>query len=219
VSRERVFAWAASVSAIESQREALAGAPGAAFASRFVVAGAEASPGGEVTGGGEDAHVGAGLGDDHFGGAPLHTGDRAEQLNRRRERADLLLDRLGEQADLLVEEVDVGEDRADHDPVLGVEAALERLPERRQLLAQLALRELGEHGRVGRTSAERVEHRPPGGAENVGRDAVELDAGVLEDLVQPVGLALALADLRLRMSRAPWIFGGGPGVMVTRLRR
>jgi|GEM_PF-1368404 len=50
--------------------------------------------------------------------------DIACERNRRRERADLLLDRLRQQRDLLVEEVDVGEDRADDDPVLGVEATL-----------------------------------------------------------------------------------------------
>ena len=37
---------------------------------------------------------------------------------------------------------------------------------------------------------QRVEHRAPGLAEDVRGDAVELDAGVLERLVQPVGLAL-----------------------------
>ena len=64
---------------------------------------------------GKTRHVGADLGDDHLGGAPLHAGDRAEQLNRRRERADLLLDRVREPVDLLVEEVEVREDRADDD--------------------------------------------------------------------------------------------------------
>jgi hypothetical protein len=46
-----------------------------------------------MAGGGEDRHVGTDLGDDHLGGALLDAGDRAEQLNRPRERADLLLDR------------------------------------------------------------------------------------------------------------------------------
>ncbi len=40
----------------------------------------------------------------------------------------------------------------------------------------------------------------PDFAEEVGRDAVELDVGVLERLVQPVGLALALSDLRLAIA-------------------
>ena len=79
-----------------------------------------------MPGGREAAHVDTDLGDDALGAAALDAGDRAEQLNGGRERADLLLDRLREPLDLLVEEVDVGEDRRDDDPVLGIEAALER---------------------------------------------------------------------------------------------
>jgi hypothetical protein len=45
----------------------------------------------------------------------------------------------------------------------------------------------------------------PAGAEDLCGDAVELDTGVLQGLVQPVGLALALGDLRLPVmsGRAP----------------
>jgi hypothetical protein len=58
-------------------------------------------------------HIGADLTDDAFGAAMLDADDRAEQLNRRRERADLLLDHAGELFDLLVREIDVAQDRAD----------------------------------------------------------------------------------------------------------
>jgi hypothetical protein len=83
--------------------------------------------------------------------------DRAQQLSRRCERADLLLDHFGEPPDPPIE---VGEDRRDDQSVLRVEAALERLPERRDLRTQLAASELGEQLRVGRAGDERVEHRP-----------------------------------------------------------
>jgi hypothetical protein len=52
------------------------------------------------------------LSDDHLSGAPLNAGDRAEQLNGLLERGDLLPDRLRQRRDLLVEEVEVREDRA-----------------------------------------------------------------------------------------------------------
>src|SRR5262249_20536355 len=116
---------------------ALAGAAGAAASGRLVVARALAGEGGEVLRAREDAHVGADLGDQALGAAALDAGDRAEQLNGGRERADLLLDRLREPVDLLVEEVDVGEDRPDPGRVQPVEAALQRLPQQRQLPAQL----------------------------------------------------------------------------------
>jgi hypothetical protein len=65
---------------------------------------------------------------------------------------------------------------------------------------QRSARELGQHRRVGRAGQERVEHRPPGDAEDVAGEAVELDPGVLEDLVQPVGLTLTFPDLRLAVA-------------------
>ena len=147
-----------------------------------------------MPGGREDGHVGADLGDDHLGGAPLHAGDRAEQLNRRRRKGAICSSIASESRSICSSRKSMwARICADDQRVLGVEAALERLAQRRQLLAQLPFGELGEHRRVGRARDERVEHRPAGLAEDVGGDAVELDPGVLEDLVQPVGLALALA--------------------------
>ncbi len=134
------------------------------------------------------------------GGAPLHAGDRAQQLNRRCERSDLLLDGLGEFGDRLVEVVDVGEDASDDQRVPGFEAALQRLAQRGQLGTQLALREVGEHDGVGRAGDQRFEHRAARLAEDVGGDAVELDPGVLDDLVEPSGLALTVFDLRLAVA-------------------
>jgi hypothetical protein len=95
---------------------------------------------------------------------------------------------------------EVGEDRADQQRVQVVEAALERLAQRRDLLAQLAASEVGEQLRVGRAGPQGIEHRAAGDTEDVGGDAVELDAGVFERLVQPVGLALTLGDLRLTVA-------------------
>src|SRR6266508_5089056 len=137
---------------------AVAGLAGAAFAGGAVVAGALAGPAGEVALAWELAHVGADLGQDRLGGTPLDAGERAEQLNRFGERGELLLDAGREQLDLLVEEIEVGEDGGDDQRVLGVEAADERLLERRDLRAQLAPGELGEQLRVGAAGDERLQH-------------------------------------------------------------
>src|SRR5256886_600480 len=112
---------------------AFAAAAGAAFAGGLVVAGAAAGPAGEVAGGGEAAHVGADLSDHDLGGAGGDAGDRAREPDAGGERAELFLDRVGEPIDLLVEEVEVGEDRADHERVVSLETTLERLLERGQL--------------------------------------------------------------------------------------
>src|SRR5215207_8164605 len=75
----------------------------------------------------EARHVGADLADDALRAAVLDAGDRAQQLNRRVERADLLLDHRGELLDLLVEEIDVSQDRPDPSPVMRVEMPGQRL--------------------------------------------------------------------------------------------
>ena len=141
---------------------------------------------------GKIAHVGADLGDDHLGGAPLNAGDGAQQFNGRLERGDALLDRVGEPLDLLVQEVQVGEDRADQQRVQVVEAAFQSLAQRGDLLPQAAFGQLGEDLGVSGAGHQRVEHRASGLAQQVRRDTVELDVGVLQRLVQPLGLALAL---------------------------
>src|SRR2546428_10322030 len=74
--------------AVEPLR-AVPGFAGASFAGGAVVAGALAGPAGEVAGGREAAHVGAGFGDDHLGGAPLPAGDPAQQVHRPREKGKL----------------------------------------------------------------------------------------------------------------------------------
>lgn len=77
------------------------------------------------------AHVNPDLGNDHLSCAPLNGWDRKEQFNIRRESGNLLLDRVQEPVDLLVQEVDVREDRADPQRVRMIEAALERARRRR----------------------------------------------------------------------------------------
>jgi hypothetical protein len=149
-----------------------------------------------VFGGREGGHVAAGLGDDHLGRVAPDAGDRAQQLNRRCERAELLFDRGRELVDCLVEVVDVRDPPDDHD-VLGVETALQRFPQRGDLLRNRPrARSASTTGSVvPDTSAS--EHRAPGLAHHVANDAVELDPGVLHHLVQPVHLALEIADLAL----------------------
>jgi hypothetical protein len=92
---------------------------------------------------------GADLGQDDLGGAPLDARNRAQQVNGRGEGDQALLDGVREPLDLLVQEVQVGEDRADQQRVDGVEAALQRLSQLGQLLAQATLGEIGEDVGVG----------------------------------------------------------------------
>src|SRR5438445_604769 len=70
---------------------AFTGAAGAALVGRLVVARALPGPGGEVAIAREDRHVDADLGEDVLRGARLDAVERAQELNRRPERVQLLL--------------------------------------------------------------------------------------------------------------------------------
>jgi hypothetical protein len=84
--------------------------------------------------------------------------------------------------------------------VLAAEAASERLAQGGKLLPQPALGELGEHVWIVRAGDQRLEHPPAGGTEHPAGDRGELDAGVLEHLVQPLHLADTVVDLRLAVA-------------------
>jgi hypothetical protein len=61
----------------------------------------------------EAAHVGAGLSDDHLGGAAINVWDRVKQLQRPLERADLLLDPVRDGLNVGFELLDVREQLRD----------------------------------------------------------------------------------------------------------
>ena len=84
--------------------------------------------------------------------------------------------------------------------MVGGEAAVERLAERGDLLAQRALGELGQHVGVVGAGDQRVEHPAGGHAEHLGRDRRQLDPGVLQGLLDALDLAGAFLDLRLAVA-------------------
>jgi hypothetical protein len=123
-------------------------------------------------------------------------GDRDQCGHLRLERGDHPVD-LGRQVeDDLVEEVELGEDLTDQQPVMSTEAALEGVTKLGDLLAQGAFGQVGQDIRIAGAGDERVEHRPTGQAEDPSGDRGQLDPGVLEHLVQPLLFPGAFFDLR-----------------------
>jgi hypothetical protein len=94
----------------------------------------------------------------------------------------------------------VGEDVREQQRVVAGEAARQRLPQGGKLLGQPAAGELRQRLRIWLALQQCPEHQAAGGAEHVGGHRGELDVGVLEQLVEAVRLALALADERLAVA-------------------
>lgn len=113
----------------------------------------------------------------------------------------MLLDGDPQGIDCVVEEGQVVEDLAAQQGVHGLEAALKRFPQSRRLRLEASSGEVREGLRIGGPADESFNHRPPRDPENVGGNGGELDPGILEHLVQAVGLSLTLGDLRLGLAR------------------
>ena len=82
--------------------------------------------------------------------------------------------------------------------MVGPKASGQRLPQRRQLLAQRAARQVGQDLGIAGAPREGVEHGAPGDPEDIAGHRRQLDARVLEHLLEPVGLAGVFADQRGR---------------------
>src|SRR5207245_7269289 len=105
-----------------------------------VVAGTHARPAREMAGRWKHRHVRADLGEDRLSRSALDPGDRHPALNLWGERAELLLDVGANGGDRLLEVVEVREDLAEQERMVGAEAARERLAQRRGLALKMSLR-------------------------------------------------------------------------------
>ena len=132
-----------------------------------------------------------------LGGPFPDPGDGVEPVTGPGERDAGLAGVVGEHGvDAFVEPGDRGfevggvlQAQPDQQGVVVAEPPAQRLAQRGDLAAQPALGQLGEHLGVAFTGDQRGEHRPPGHAEHVRGDRVQLDPGVLQRLLDPLALA------------------------------
>jgi hypothetical protein len=107
-----------------------------------MVTGALPGPGGQASGRGEAAHVGADLRKENLSGALGYPGDGHGQPDASRERDRRRLDGVRQAFDLLVQEVQMGKDGSDKKGVVGLQwvfqftAAAYNLVRMRTLLAK-----------------------------------------------------------------------------------
>jgi hypothetical protein len=120
------------------------GLAGAALAPGDVVARAAPCPGGQVPGGREHRHVDADLGDDGLGGALPTPVMVTRPVTGHRERGDPLVHTGVEAGDRGLQVVQVVKGQPDQQPMMLPEAAPQGLAQLGELLAQLALGQLGQ---------------------------------------------------------------------------
>ena len=137
------------------------------------------------------AQVEADFRDDAFNRALVHPRDRIQGRQRRRERAQLLRDRVTQPLDRLLQIVEMRQQFADQPRVVSPKAPDQGLSQRRQLGAQAAFGQLGQHVRIGDALHQGLRIARPEHAENVGGDRRQLDPGILQHLVQPLRFARA----------------------------
>ena len=144
----------------------------------------------------EPGHVDADLGDDRFGGPLRHPRDGVEVVTGLFERDAGLVGVGREQGvDLVVESghgrfevIDVVEAHPDQQGVMVTETSLQGPAQLGDLVAELALGQVCECLGIALTGDERAQHGPARHAHDVRRDRVQLDARVLESLLDALAL-------------------------------
>ena len=197
----RVAASAASSRAVSSHLEPLRVLPERRLPAEWSLPGHWPAQLARWRGGREAAHVGADLGEHHLGGALLHAGDRAEQLNRRA-RKGRAAPRSRRRA---ARSARRGSRGGRGSPRRSARAGASKRPSSASLSAGIFARSLPLASSAS-TSGSVV---PATSASSIARPetprmSVATQSSLIpvssSDLVQPVGLALALVDLRLAVA-------------------
>ena len=154
-----------------------------------------------MAGGRKDRHVDADLGDDALGRAFADPSDGVQPVTGRGERGDHLVHTGVEAGDRGLQVLQVPKRQPDQQRMMLPEAAPQGLAQLGKLLAQLALGQLGQDLGVAFAGDQGLEHGPARDAQDVGGDRVQLDASVLQGLLDPLALGamgldepLAVAD-------------------------
>src|SRR5439155_14307818 len=120
--------------------------------------------------------------------------DGVEPLESSGERRDHDADLGAERLDGLIEVVNLSDQLPDEECMVGPKPSPESLPQRWELLSQLPARQVSQEHGIGRALDETVKHRPARHAEDVRGDGGELDASVLQHLMQAVRGARTILD-------------------------
>jgi len=97
---------------------------------------------------------------------------------------------------LPLQEVNLVEEVAEHDPLERLDAPVQGLAQQRELGAQPSARELGQRLRITFTGENRLQHIASALPQHVRRHRSQFQVGPFQELVQPVDRLRALGDQR-----------------------
>lgn len=168
--------------------------PGRCLPADSLLPGARPAQAASRWGGTERGHVAAGFGDEHLGVAAGDAGDGHQQVELLLKGSQPFGDLVAKPGDGGVGGVDAGEHFPHEDGVVGVEASAQRLLQDRGFAAHASLGQVRQRRGVPLPVDQGGEHGPAGDADGAGGDRAEFDAGVFEDLLQPLHFAGAFLD-------------------------
>ena len=142
----------------------------------------------QVSGGREPAHVATGLGDDHVSHQGGDPGDGDEQVPHVTKGLHHHLDPTSQLVDGPGVVVDQVQMELSQEPVVLAEPAGEGLGEFGDLGPHAAFGQISQHYRVTLALDQGFEHGPPRNPGDVGGDRRQFDAGVFQQLLQPLDL-------------------------------
>jgi hypothetical protein len=146
--------------------------------------------------GGEDAHVGPGLGDDDVGDALADAGDADQQVPGQAEGCQDCFDPAAELLNGPGVPVDDVQVQSGQERMMGVESAVEGFGQGRDLRPKAVNGKIGQHHRVALALNEGRQHRPGGDTRQIRGNGGQLDPGVFQELLQALDLTAALPGHR-----------------------
>jgi len=180
---------------------ALAGLPTQSSAGALVIARTDPRPRCQMFGTRKALWVAAHFRHHYLGHALTHPRNGIQQFNRLQVGLHSLLNAGTEVGDGLVQIVDMLQVFQQHKPMMILHPSLQRFLQLRALLPQPATRQVGQHRWVGLTFQKGGQHCATRCSQHIRCDCGQLDVGILQHFLEPVGDPSALLHETTTMPR------------------
>src|SRR5690349_2260051 len=165
----------------------------AAFAGALVVARAQAAPGAEMSGRGKARHVDPNFCDHRVRADVAQAGNGAQQLSRLAKGVEAVAYLLLDRGDGGIDGVDVPEVQLEHETVVRTDVTAQRFQDFAARGPDACADQGSEVLRIAMAVDDRLQHRAPTGAHDVGEHDTQLEIGVFEHFLDALDVRTALA--------------------------